>query len=56
MAYQVMVLATTSLISIEERYRDWDNVSTGMKRELIDKERIKILRYEKWTKLNSSLK
>ncbi len=38
-----------------KRYREWDDVSINKKRELVDKERIKILRYGNWERLNKKL-
>jgi len=38
-----------------ESYRKWNNVSAKKKRELVDRERIKILHYRDWEKLNTKL-
>jgi hypothetical protein len=38
-----------------ERYRKWSKVSTKEKRELVNRERIKILRYRNWERLNKKL-
>jgi len=38
-----------------ESYRKWSKVSPKKKRELVDRERIKIFRYKNWEKLNKQL-
>lgn len=38
-----------------ESYREWSKVSPKKKRELVDKERIKILRYKNWGEINKKL-
>lgn len=38
-----------------ESYRDWNAVSVTKKRYLVDRERVKVLRYKKWEELNKVL-
>lgn len=38
-----------------KKYKEWDNVSKQEKREVIDRERRKVFRYENWQQINKKL-